>query len=143
MNCPAFRNLTRTKSSDDWIHFCSDNIFLRWRNASSSKNPPPEPILKILCLTHHDLDAPAYGAALRAGNLFRLLTRHGDVRVVRAGSHKFWDDQPQKTFGGFELLRSVPFLPTPKLFIAEKLRHEFDPRFLNTNGFQASAADRV
>lgn len=63
------------------------------------------------------------------------------MRVVRAGSHKFWDDQPQKTFGGFELLRSVQFLPTPKFSIAEKFRHEFDPRFLNTNGFQANAAD--
>jgi glycosyltransferase involved in cell wall biosynthesis len=99
--------------------------------------------LKILCLTHHDLDAPAYGAALRAGNLFRLLAQHGDVRVIRAGSHKFWDDRPQKTFGGFELLRSVQFLPTPKFSIAEKFRHEFDPRFLNTNGFQANAADRA
>ena len=64
------------------------------------------------------------------------------MRVVRAGSHKFWNDQPQKTFGGFELLRSVQFLPTPKLSIAEKFWHEFDPRFLNTNGFQASVADR-
>ena len=61
--------------------------------------------------------------------------------MVRAGSHKFWDDQPQKTFGGFELLRSVRFLPTPKRSIIDKFRHEFDPRFLNTNGFQAGAAD--
>jgi len=80
---------------------------------------------------------------LRASNIFRLLARHGDVLVVRAGSHKSWGDQPQKTFGGFELLRSVQFLPTPKFSIAEKFRHEFDPRFLNTNGFQANAADRA
>jgi len=34
-------------------------------------------------------------------------------------------------------------MSTPKFSIAEKFRHEFDPRFLNTNGFQASAADRA
>ncbi len=98
---------------------------------------------KILCLTHHDLDAPAYGAALRVRHLCQLLRRYGDVEVVRAGSQKFWDDRPQASFGGFRLLRSVEFLPTPKLTLSEKWRHDLDPRWVNTNGFQASATDRA
>ena len=99
-------------------------------------------MLKILCLTCHDLDGPDYGASLRGRNLFRLLARHGEVRVVLAGSHKFWDDRPKPSFGGFELLRAVQFHPSPRFSIGERLRHELDPRFLNTNGFQAGAGDR-
>ena len=99
-------------------------------------------MLKILCLTNHDLDGPDYGAALRGRKLFGLLARLGQVKVVLAGSHKFWDDQPRRTFGGFQLLQKIQFVSTGKPSLADRFRREFDPGFLNTNWHQATPAHR-
>ena len=97
---------------------------------------------KILCVTSHNLDGPDYGGTLRGRNLFQLLERFGEVRVVLAGSHKFWNDDLKSSFGGFELAKAIHFQPTPKYSIADRWRHEFDPRFLNTNWIQARTEDR-
>ena len=98
--------------------------------------------MKILCLTNHDLDGPDYGASLRGRKLFGLLSRLGEVKLVLAGSHKFWDDRPPASFGGFDLLRKIEFLPTKNPSLVDRLRREFDPRFLNTNWYQAPDEDR-
>jgi glycosyltransferase involved in cell wall biosynthesis len=98
--------------------------------------------MKILCLTSHNLDGPDYGGTLRGRNLFQILERFGEVQVVLAGSHKFWGDDIKSPFGGFELANAIHFQPTPKHSVFDRLRHEFDPRFLNTNWIQARTQDR-
>lgn len=99
-------------------------------------------MLKILCLTNHDLDGPDFGASLRGRKLFGLLARLGEVKLVLAGSAKFWNDDPPATFGGFPLLRKIAFQPANRLSLADRFRREFDPHYLNINLFQASPADR-
>ena len=98
---------------------------------------------RILCLTSHDLDGPDYGALLRARNLFQLLARVGEVRLVLAGFYESWSKAPGSTCGGFELLRTIRFERTPKISITDRLRHELDPRFMNTDWIQARTEDRV
>ena len=44
---------------------------------------------KILLFTSHDLNARDYGSVLRVRNIARLLSRHGDVRVI-LGS-RYWE----------------------------------------------------
>ena len=95
---------------------------------------------KFLCLTSHDLDGPEYGAMLRARNVFRLLSRIGEVRVVLANSQVA--DAGKTSTVGFELAGVMPFYETGRTSFANRLRHEFDGKYLNTECQQASAADR-
>ena len=67
---------------------------------------------KILCLTSHDLNAPAYGAVLRARNIFKMLSHLGQVRVVLAGQHKNVIEHAKAPQADFELLDKVYFQPT-------------------------------
>jgi glycosyltransferase involved in cell wall biosynthesis len=108
------------------------------RAAKARLNATP----KILCLTAHDLDGPDYGAVMRSRNLFKLLAQHGDVRVVLAGENKF-AAAGKKSCGGFELVRTIQFQPTPRRSVADRLRNEFDPRWTGTHPFAANAADRA
>lgn len=94
---------------------------------------------KILCLTSHDLDGPEYGAMLRARNVFRLLAQLGEVRVVLANPAEA--TTKRKSTGGFELAAVMPFQETTRRSLTNRLRYEFDGRFLNTDWQQASAAD--
>ena len=96
--------------------------------------------LKILCLTAHDLDGPEYGAALRSRHLFRLLSRHGDIRVVLAGENVSASDK--KTVGGFELARVIRFQAVSGRSIPLRLRGELNSRSTDTHPFAAVAADR-
>jgi glycosyltransferase involved in cell wall biosynthesis len=100
-------------------------------------------MLKILCLTSHDLDAPAHGAIVRARNVFKLLARLGDVHVVLAGFYKQWNEPLPMTCRGFELIRSIYFEQTLRPPLRDRIRHELDPRFMNTEWMQASASDRA
>lgn len=97
---------------------------------------------KILCLTSHDLDGPDYGAVIRARNVFKLLARLGEVRLVLAGFHKSRGGQLPSSCREFELLRRVYFEPAPCSSFLDRVRHELDPRFMNTEWMQAGAADR-
>ncbi len=96
---------------------------------------------KILCLTSQNLDGPAQGAVLRAQNVFNLLSRLGDVRLVLAGYHVTWD-KPGPACGGFELLRAIRFEPTRNVSFSDRLQHELNPRFMNTDWLQARKEDR-
>ena len=98
---------------------------------------------KILCLTSHNLDHPAHGAVVRARSIFKLLERCGEVRLVLAGFHKLWGEQLPSACRDFELLRTVYFEPTPNRSLRERVRHELDPRFMNTEWMQANAADQA
>jgi len=97
---------------------------------------------KILCLTWHDLDGPDFGASIRARQLFQLLAGLGEVRVVLAGDEQSEAVRAKKTVGGLPLLQVVEFQPTPAWSLGDRLRNEFDGRFLNTDHRQASGADR-
>ncbi len=96
---------------------------------------------KILCLTSHDLNAPAYGAVLRARNIFKMLSHLGQVRVVLAGQHKNVIEHAKAPQADFELLDKVYFQPT-RYSAATLARHKFNPRFLDIGGRQALAHDR-
>jgi glycosyltransferase involved in cell wall biosynthesis len=107
--------------------------------------PLPRPsaaVPRILCLTSHDLDGPEYGAAMRCRNLFRLLGRFGQVRVVLVCDRKFWSDPLPPTSGGFELAGAIHLRPAPRSTLGEALRREFDSRFLRTHSLQIDARDR-
>jgi glycosyltransferase involved in cell wall biosynthesis len=101
-------------------------------------------MLKILCLTSHDMDGPDYGAALRARNLFRLLAQLGKVRIVLANPVDLGKELGNKktSTGGFELAEVIGFQKTTRRPLTDRLRFEFDGRFLNTEWQQATAADR-
>ena len=112
---------------------------LRFASMTSATGRIPP---KILCLTPHNLDAPEYGAVLRARNVFRLLSQIGKVRVVLAGACGAETVNAKSLFGGFELVDEIRFQPSPRRSIASHLRYEFDGRFLDTEKVQASAKDR-
>ena len=94
----------------------------------------------ILCLTSHDLDEPDYGAALRARNVFGLLAKFGRVRVVLANPTN--SRIRKKSNGGFELAGVVRFQETTRRSLADRVHHEFNGQFLNTDWMQASPADQ-
>jgi len=96
---------------------------------------------KILCITSHDPDSADYGAVVRARNIFRLLGKLGEVRVVLAGFREAWAEHPNGTCGGFPLLRKIKFEWSEKITIADRLRHAVDPRFMNLDWFQARPED--
>ena len=97
---------------------------------------------KILCLTSHNLDAPEYGALIRARNIFRVLAKTGDVRIVLAGPSEPFTRNGASSIGGFELLDVMPFQPAKKFSPAELVRYEFDARFLNTHRLEVSGRNR-
>jgi len=98
---------------------------------------------KILCLTGHDLDGQDHGAVLRARNLFKLLARLGEVKLVLAGFHEPWQAEPGGLCGGFELLRTIRFEVTREKSLHDRWHHEFNPRFMNTDWIQAGTEDRA
>lgn len=95
---------------------------------------------QILCLTSHDLNAPAYGAVLRAQRIFQTLSRFGRVRIILAGHDKKTIENARSPQAGFELLDKVYFPPT-RYSVAERVRREFNPRFLDIQGHQARPND--
>jgi glycosyltransferase involved in cell wall biosynthesis len=97
---------------------------------------------KILCLTDCNPAGPDNGGIIRVRNLFRLLSRHGRVRVVLAGDYQDEALAPGADLGGFGLVGAVRFQPTGRWSLVERLRNEFDPHFLNTNHSAARPADR-
>ncbi len=97
---------------------------------------------RFLCLTSHELDGPEYGSTLRVRNLLHLLGRAGEVRVVLASNYEPLIRMARSSVGGFELVAKVFFQPTTARPIADRLRHEFDSRFLDTDWCQARESDR-
>jgi glycosyltransferase involved in cell wall biosynthesis len=100
-------------------------------------------MLKILCLAGQNLDSPENGAAIRARNIFKLLARQGEVDLVLAGFQKLWGGKFPSSCGDFNLIRTVYFEPTPRPSLVDRIRHELDPRFMNTSWIQATAADQA
>lgn len=99
-------------------------------------------MIKILCLTSHDLNAPAYGSVLRAQNMFRLLSRFGEVHVVVAGYHKHVVEGAVSPQAGFELLDNIHLAPMQNRPFPERLRHKIDPRFVKIEWREADSLSR-
>jgi GT2 family glycosyltransferase/glycosyltransferase involved in cell wall biosynthesis len=96
---------------------------------------------KILCLTSHDLNAPDYGAVLRARNIFQMLSRHGELHVVVASHQKDTIDNARSPQAGFKLVEKVHFTETRSSRM-KRMRNKLSPRFLDINGHQAAPHDR-
>jgi glycosyltransferase involved in cell wall biosynthesis len=97
--------------------------------------------LKILCLTSSDPAGRDDGGVIRVRNIFRLLSRLGQVRLVLASDFQAETVKTSPAHGGFELVDAVRFQPAGWSFI-DHLRNEFDGRFIKTNRSEARASDR-
>lgn len=96
---------------------------------------------KILFLSGYNFDRVDSGATVRALNVYRLLSRVGSVRVVLASP---WEQElrdAESLRSSVDLAGIVRFRFTGGVPLRDRLRHEFDGRFLNTAGYQALAKD--
>lgn len=96
---------------------------------------------RILCLTSNPLNRAASGAAVRAQNIFQLLARLGPVQVVLASA---WDEElrdADSSLPGVELIDVIRFQFRGTPSINDRLRQEFDGRYLKTVGYQALPND--
>jgi polysaccharide biosynthesis protein PslH len=102
---------------------------------------------KILFVTSHWPLAPAYGAQQRVLNIAKLLSRFGDVSFVIVPTEVEDEETARKTQGEFEVCRVIrpSPIPTQNSFsqLIERLRHEFDPTYLETDPYVASGQDRA
>jgi len=94
-------------------------------------------------VTAIDLDGPASGAIVRTQNIFRLLTRIGDVRLLFVDESGVNNRPPRTSMGGFQLAGSVKLLGPQSPTIIERVRNELDPSFLKTNGVEAAPESRA
>ncbi|TMQ29443.1 MAG: glycosyltransferase [Nitrospirae bacterium] len=98
--------------------------------------------LKILYLTSHWPGAPPYGAQQRTLQIGRLLQKLGDVRLVMVNVDDDGERWRQATEKEFELARVVNVKPVSSHGLLGRLRHEFDPRYLQTDHATADPEDR-
>ncbi len=97
---------------------------------------------KILCLTSHDLNAQDYGPVLRNRYIFKKLSELGEVRVVLASRHQKVIENTKSRQGGFELLEKFYMPPLPRRAVLKRILNKLDPRCLDIEGWQATAADQ-
>lgn len=101
--------------------------------------------LKILFVTCHFPLAEAYGAQQRVLNIAKLLSRFGDVSFVIAPGEPEDEATLLRTEEVFKVHRIAPLLPfSARGFVAgliHRLRHEFDPTYLATDGYTVSKSD--
>lgn len=102
---------------------------------------------KILFVTSHWPLAPAYGAQQRVLNIGRMLKRFGEVSFVLVPTEREDEETVRRTKLEFEVCRVVRPLPVvqDKSFarLHERLRHEFDPTYLETDPYTVSERDRA
>src|ERR1035437_3021796 len=102
---------------------------------------------KILFVTSHWPLAPAYGAQQRVLNIARLLKRFGDVSFVIVPTEVEDQETARRTKLEFEVCRVIRPLPVAaKNYFSrpqQRLRHEFDPTYLETDPYVVSEPDRT
>ena len=103
---------------------------------------PPRPNLRILYITGHVPYAQAYGAQLRVLNLARQLGKLGRVSMVLVLPEGFEPDGLASTREEFCLKYIARTRPAPHRGLIERVRHELDPDFMNTNCESVSEEDR-
>ena len=98
----------------------------------------------ILYVTAHCPFGQSYGAQLRALNIGRLLQQVGKVSLVLAAPLSWKIDQEglDRCRHEFALKRVVRFNPFIRRCFIDRIRHEIDPSFLQTQFFTADEADR-
>jgi len=110
----------------------------KWEMPAKGGLMPAKP--KILCLTSYDLDGPDNGGTLRNRHLMRHLNNIGHVNVVLADDTANRLPIGKKFTGSFPLLDVIQFQPC-NWKIADRMRNEFDRKFLNTDRLLALPED--
>ena len=101
---------------------------------------------KILFVTSHWPLAPAYGAQQRVLNIGRLLGRLGDVSFVIASTDVEDEETVRRTKREFDVCRVIRPLHVASetsFPLPQRLRHEFDPTYLEADPYEASEQDRM
>lgn len=101
--------------------------------------PSKRPKILFLCTTCPF--GAMSGSAVRTRHVARLLEKIGPVTMVAATGRPWSEDQLRETRAAFNLAAYVKYEAAPIRTLAERWRKEFDPRYLNTNGVIAPAAD--
>lgn len=96
---------------------------------------------KILLFTSHDLNARDYGSVLRVRNIARLLSRHGEVRVILGSRYTEVLQNAKSCQAGFELADKILFWPDWYSF-AGRIKATLKPDFLDMENYQAMTCDR-
>ncbi len=98
--------------------------------------------IKILFVTSHWPYAPSYGAQLRVLNIGKLLKRIGKVSLVIAPYGAIDEENFAKTRKEFDVKHIAQLTPINLRNAVDRVRHEFDPSFLNTQGVEVLKNDR-
>jgi glycosyltransferase involved in cell wall biosynthesis len=101
---------------------------------------------RILFITSHWPWAPAYGAQQRVLNVARILKRFGDLSLVLVPTDQEAEETVRRTRQEFDVRRVIRPVSAPRLSLASiprRLRHEFDPTYLQTDPFVAREDDRA
>ena len=99
--------------------------------------------MRILYVTWHWPGAPAYGAQQRTIQIGRLLQKVGEVSLVVVNvdaDGERWRANTEKTF---DIARVVNVRPVSSSGLINRLRHEFDPRYLPPTGVDSRDRDAV
>jgi polysaccharide biosynthesis protein PslH len=101
---------------------------------------------KILFVTCHWPLAAAYGAQQRVLNVARLLSRFGDVSFVIVPAETEDEETVRRTEQEFEVRKVMRPIRigarSPVARLIHRFRHEFDPTYMETDGFTVSESDR-
>lgn len=92
----------------------------------------------ILIITSERPCGQTYGSQLRLIGIARLLSRLGKVAFVVTGQPDMATDRCE-----FDIKRMVLPIRSPKRSFADRIRHELNPSFLETEGKVASTQDRA
>jgi len=98
--------------------------------------------LKILCLSYFNLARISSGASVRARGIFQLLAQFGKTDVIFASPYEDDLSDSALPLPGLELVDVVQFRPAGNKSVMARLRHEFDPRFIDASGHLALPVDR-
>ncbi|HTV42196.1 MAG TPA: glycosyltransferase family 4 protein [Candidatus Sulfotelmatobacter sp.] len=96
---------------------------------------------KILLFTSHDLNARDYGCVLRIRNIARILSRHGEVRVVLGSRFGEVLQIAKPSQAGFELAGKIQFYRDWYSFPG-RIRAALKSDYLDIENYQASTSDR-
>ena len=88
----------------------------------------------ILYIVTHCPFGESFGAQLRTLQIGRMLQRIGNVTMVIASISKINKEAIKQTRKEFNLKIVTEVKSAPIVGFVERLRHEFDPLFLNTHG---------
>ena len=101
---------------------------------------------KILFVTSHWPLAAAYGAQQRVLNIARLLSRFGDVSFVIVPTEVEDEETVRRTKREFDIcrvIRPLQVAPDTSFPLRQRLRHEFDPTYLEADPYVAAEQDRT